>query len=461
MGAHCSPVTEIFVVVDSDLPTRVGQIDSIRISVDAPSGTYVEREAKLADSPLPVTLGVQAGAETTSYVTVTATALGGGREIAKQTVRAQFADGEIRVLPIALCASCSGVQCAERERCDQGTCTSEEIAAAAMPAFGTVSRLVCGGPPADDVTNRPARSCETSGPGLSDCGPNGRESCCTSKRVPGGEFLRDNDGVTVFATDRPATVSDFRLDRYEVTVGRFRRFIAAVVDDGWRPTAGAGKHAHLRSGRGLVTTSSGEETGWDIAWTPQLPTTLDAWTEALECDRSTFDFTFRDTFGSDTKPITCPTWFEAFAFCIWDGGFLPSEAEWGYAASGGGGAGGQRVYPWSDPPTASKLTCELANYRSDDCLGEAAHDVGATSPGGDGAFGQADLGGNAWEWTFDTYAPTLAPSCIDCVHVGAAERVIRGGGFSDGAFWVASTSRFHSAATKRQPTVGFRCARAP
>jgi formylglycine-generating enzyme required for sulfatase activity len=34
-------------------------------------------------------------------------------------------------------------------------------------------------------------------------------------------------------------------------------------------------------------------------------------------------------------PIICVNWCEAYAFCIWDGGFLQSETEWKYAASGG------------------------------------------------------------------------------------------------------------------------------
>src|SRR5687768_983846 len=46
------------------------------------------------------------------------------------------------------------------------------------------------------------------------------ESCCTSLLVPGGSFFRSYDGV--YYTDRsyPATVSDFRLDKYEVTRAR-------------------------------------------------------------------------------------------------------------------------------------------------------------------------------------------------------------------------------------------------
>ena len=46
---------------------------------------------------------------------------------------------------------------------------------------------------------------------------------------------------------------------------------------------------------------------------------------------------------NDNLPVSCVSWTEAYAFCIWDGGFLPSDAEWGYAAAGGSA---QREFPW-------------------------------------------------------------------------------------------------------------------
>src|SRR6202007_2812018 len=45
----------------------------------------------------------------------------------------------------------------------------------------------------------------------------------------------------------------------------------------------------------------------------------------------------------ENLPMNCVNWYESYAFCIWDGGFLPSEAEWEYAAAGGSQ---QREYPW-------------------------------------------------------------------------------------------------------------------
>ena len=102
------------------------------------------------------------------------------------------------------------------------------------------------------------------------------------------------------------------------------------------------------------------------------------------------------------QPINCITWYEAYAFCIWDGGFLPSEAEWNYAASGGSE---QRVYPWSSPSMPTTIDCAHANYSPmgmSPCSTTGPEDVGSDSPTGDGKWGQADLSGNVWEWTLDS-----------------------------------------------------------
>jgi formylglycine-generating enzyme required for sulfatase activity len=274
----------------------------------------------------------------------------------------------------------------------------------------------------------------------------------------------------------PATVATFRLDKYEVTVGRFRQFVHAVVA-GWRPVTGSGKHTHLNNGRGLNATDGGYEPGWDATnWNGLFATTQTGWTSNLQCDSTYQTWTSIPTLPDDGSvainhemwqnenlPINCETWQEAYAFCIWDGGFLPSEAEWNYAAGGGEGSGGQRVFPWSRPSKNTTIDCSYANYR--DCPTKqksriAPNKVGSESPAGDGAYGQTDLAGNVWEGTLDTYATAYVTPCSDCVNLATGSlRVSRGGSFADDPVNLETSPRDRHAPSERRGDVGFRCAR--
>lgn len=312
----------------------------------------------------------------------------------------------------------------------------------------------------------PPTSCTATGPGLSDCGSN-VAGCCRSLAVKGNDFFRSFDSVTPDALTQsaPATVNDFQLDKYEITVGRFRQFVAAVVA-GWLPTLGTGKHVHLNSGNGLVDSSlqGSFEGGWDSGWDTDIATSAATWNANLACDPN--GATWTPTVGANEQlPITCATWFEAYAFCIWDNAFLPSEAEWNYAAAGGVD---QRVYPWSSPPTSQTIDCSYANYYGasggmDYCVAPgvgATNAVGSESPMGDGKWGQSDLAGNAWEWTLDYDAPYSAV-CVDCAYLTGSMRSIRGGGFGDPASLQTASGRNASDPASRASNLGARCARVP
>ena len=147
---RCAHLTEILVVVDSDLEVGA-RIDTIAISVDGPSGFHVERQARLANGALPISLGVQAGADDAAAITVTAKALKGGAEVAATIVRTRFAARESRVLPVALCGACLGIACPSSERCDRGGCVSVEVPSASLPpADGFSGRVACARRPAGD-----------------------------------------------------------------------------------------------------------------------------------------------------------------------------------------------------------------------------------------------------------------------------------------------------------------------
>jgi formylglycine-generating enzyme required for sulfatase activity len=329
------------------------------------------------------------------------------------------------------------------------------------------------GADAGDTSTVPTGSCDIPGDGRTNCGASGTESCCTSILVPGitsPTFSRSYDGITTGHTDAKwkAQISTFRLDKYEVTVGRFRQYVAAVLA-GWKPTAGSGKHSHLNGGLGLAGPASGYEPGWDPDYTTaeNFPTDKATWDKNLVTTTGMGGDSYRPTWtslpgGNEKKPINQVNWYDAYAFCIWDGGFLPSEAEWNYAAAGGTE---QRVYPWSVayPPGSSTISDAYATYCGTSCA-KGAQMVGST-PLGNGKWGHTDLAGNVSEWTLDFYKePYNETTCIDCAFTyspGETDRMLRGGGFNGSETDTLTAKRWGLAFGRRGENTGFRCARKP
>lgn len=280
------------------------------------------------------------------------------------------------------------------------------------------------------------------------CGAGANEHCCQAAMVPGGTFYRTYDVSTDIFNDLsyPATVSTFMLDKHEVTVGRFRTFVnAGMGTQVSPPAAGAGVHPNLAG------------SGWDSAWNGSLTIHTAALISAVKCHSSYQTWT--DTPGAnENKPINCVTWHEAMAFCIWDGGYLPTEAEWNYAASGGNE---QRAYPWSNPAGSTTIDCTYATYNPGAPCLRAIRGVGAKSPRGDGKWGHSDLAGNVLEWTLDWYASVYPLPCNDCANLTpTSSRVARGGHFYSDKSEPRTGFRETESPTSRPFYAGLRCARA-
>jgi formylglycine-generating enzyme len=282
------------------------------------------------------------------------------------------------------------------------------------------------------------------------CGLDENESCCRTEAVTGGMFFRSYDQTAAYPSmGSPAIVSSFVLDAYEVTVGRFRAFVDAGF--GTRaspPAAGAGAHPRLPG------------SGWDEAWNSSLAMDRAGLMVGLKC-QSSFQTWTDSPGGNERHAMSCVTWYEAMAFCIWDGGYLPTEAEWNYAASGGAE---QRVYPWSNPATSTAIDCRYASYRPGMyCVSDptgAVSQVGSASPKGAGRWQHWDLAGNVYEWTLDWYGAGYPVPCDDCANLDpATSRVIRGGAFDLDASALRTSFRFNVIPSGRDPSVGFRCAR--
>lgn len=155
--------------------------------------------------------------------------------------------------------------------------------------------------------------------------------------------------------------------------------------------------------------------------------------------------------GPADAPIAFVSWFDAFAFCAFAGKSLPTEAQWERAAKG---SRDDRRFPWGDDGPSCSHAVFTAQARCED----GPVFVGSRSPAGDSAEGAHDLAGNVAEWVLDWYGPYAKTS--ESNPKGPDEgtlRVIRGGSASDPPPAIRTTARSGSAPNNRARTVGFRC----
>jgi sulfatase modifying factor 1 len=286
------------------------------------------------------------------------------------------------------------------------------------------------------------QSCSRSAAGsASGCGSTD-ESCCVALAVPGGTFEFAAASTEFGLIGATATVSSFSLEKYEVTVGRFRGFVEAL--DTWKPNPGDGAHRAVPG------------SGWVGTW--PLGTTQVVRNELLGCGGTWTD----ETGPNETKPITCLTWFELAAFCIWDGGRIPTMVERTYVAHGGTD---NRDYPWSEPGVVDAgVEDGRATYSPEGGAERTAPEAVGTNPAGAGKWGQLDLSGGAAEWVLDRYPPDPFPNkgnggCTDCALIGTAtqERVHHGGSFASGDRDLHSWAIGYAIPSARQRTIGGRC----
>ena len=154
--------------------------------------------------------------------------------------------------------------------------------------------------------------------------------------VPAGEFTMGSDeGDDDEQPVHRVVLDSFYLDTFEVTNGRFAKFVAAIQS----------------------------EPPWGFA---------DQETPVVDAER----------------PVRWVNWLEATGYCLWAGKRLPTEAEWEKAARGPDG----RVYPWgNEPPTAAQAVFGLKEGA------ETVSPVG-DHPQGRSPYGVHDLAGNLYEW---------------------------------------------------------------
>jgi len=154
-------------------------------------------------------------------------------------------------------------------------------------------------------------------------------------------------------------------------------------------------------------------------------------------------------------PVSGISWNEAYAYCTWVGGRLPTESEWEKAARGET----MRAYPWGD----EEPSCELANARDDrmgTCVGDTTP-VGSY-PLGASPYGVMDMAGNVWEWVMDYYAVGAdgTRENIDSTNTALDyHREVKGGAWDYSWSWIRIAYNSDHNPTEHKISFGFRCMR--
>ena len=255
--------------------------------------------------------------------------------------------------------------------------------------------------------------------------------------IKGGKFLMGSNGeMPDEAPVHEVTVKSFWIDRHEVTVTEFAKFVKAT---GYQTEA--------------------ERFGWSGVFDAQAG-------EWKKVDNATWQHPDGpESSASPDEPVTQISWNDAAAYAKWAGKRLPTEAEWEYAARGG--LAGNR-YAWGNElrpngrPVANwwQGVFPERNTGEDGYIGRAP--VGKFPPNG---YGLYDVGGNVWEWCADWYdegyyaeSPKNDPRGPET----GTERVMRGGSWMCSENYCSNyrvAGRSHATPDTGLNNVGFRCAR--
>jgi formylglycine-generating enzyme len=215
------------------------------------------------------------------------------------------------------------------------------------------------------------------------------------------------------------TITNFAIDRTEVSIEQFSRFAAATGFISAAEKAGGG---------------STFEGGW----------------------QQRKNWTWRTPFGKPPlpqEPAVHINYQEAQAYCQWAGKRLPTDVEWGLAAytetrnqPGDGFIKGKVYrYPVGDSPAGANCLGDCGKVKTvsnaETSRGNGHALVGSTKAGVNGLF---DMGANAWEW----------------VDSGPGnEKRTRGGSWWYGAASMTDDHNQSKPANTAVVYIGFRCAK--
>jgi len=175
--------------------------------------------------------------------------------------------------------------------------------------------------------------------------------------VTAGSFSMGNSSYTRESPARTVNVSTFYIDKYTVTNEQFARFLNEYGSQTVLTGENAGKILFVPDSWGIINNNG-------------------TWTAAA---------------GYEQFPAIKVTWYGASEFCKHEGGRLPTEAEWEYAAKGGSS---QQSYTFSGSSTATTVAWYYDNS------GHTNKTVGTKTAN---SLGLYDMSGNVYQWCADWF----------------------------------------------------------
>ena len=154
-------------------------------------------------------------------------------------------------------------------------------------------------------------------------------------------------------------------------------------------------------------------------------------------------------------PVVGVSWYEAYAFCNWAGGHLPTEAQWEKAARG---TDSSNYWPWGSAWNAAN--CNSYFNASPDTFAYSSP-VGYFSLG-QSPYGLYDMAGNVWKWCNDWFQSdyySVSPTSNPQGATSGTYRVIRGGSFSTNDAYCRTAIRYYDPPVYRYFYFGFRPAK--
>ena len=137
--------------------------------------------------------------------------------------------------------------------------------------------------------------------------------------------------------------------------------------------------------------------------------------------------------GWEDDPVIGISWYGSIAYAEWEGGRLPTEAEWEKAARGEDG----REWPWGSSWDIEKCNSLESGLQRSIAVG--------SYPMGASPYGVHDMAGNVYEWLADWYQDDYYESSPQQNPKGpesGAFRVLRGGSSAEVAAKCRPSTRF-------------------